>query len=160
MAGRRRYTKREKATAVIAAEMSNELQASEATGVPRSTLRYWMDDPQFASLRQKTREDAVAGFGVLMHAAQGRLMTLIPTMEARDLTVLLGVATDKAQLLAGHATDRTETRDLGNPFDDHETRALVESARKYLGGDGPAEGAGVGPDETVAGDRPGEPASS
>lgn len=109
---RRRYTKADKATAIIAAEMSNPSAASESTGVPISTLRYWMDDPKFADLRQKTRDEAATGFRVLMHAAQERLFALIPQMEPRDLTILLGVAADKSQLLVGEATSRTESKAL------------------------------------------------
>ena len=109
---RRRYSKAEKATAVIAAEMSSPSAAADATGVPLSTLRYWMDDPKFADLRAKTRDEAATSFRVLMHAAQERLFALIPTMEPRDLTILLGVAADKSQLLAGEATARTESKAL------------------------------------------------
>lgn len=121
---RRRYTKADKATAVIAAEMSTVQAAAEATGVPESTLRYWMDDPKFAELRAKTREEAAAGFQVLMHAAQARLYDLIPTMEPRDLTVLLGVATDKAQLLLGEPTSRNEHRSVTDDLDDDEKQRL------------------------------------
>jgi transposase-like protein len=121
---RRRYTKAEKATAVIAAEMSTVAAAAQANGVPESTLRYWMDDPKFADLRAKTREEAATGFRVLMHAAQARLFDLIPTMEARDLTILLGVAADKGQLLSGEATSRTETRSVTDDLPDDEKRRL------------------------------------
>ena len=124
MAERRRYTKRQKAAAVVTAELSSTMAAAEAHHIPESTLRYWLDDPQFANLRAKTREDAAEGFDVLMHMAQGRLRELIPTMEARDLTILLGVATEKAQLLSGQPTSRSETRALTDGLDDHEKAAL------------------------------------
>lgn len=124
MAERRRYTKRQKAAAVVTAELSSTMAAAEATGIPRTTIAYWLDDPAFVTLRQKTRQDAAEGFDILMHMAQGRLRELIPTMEARDLTILLGVATEKAQLLAGQPTSRTETRALTDGLDDHEKAAL------------------------------------
>ena len=120
----RRYTKAEKATAVIAAEMSTVTAAAEQTGIPASTLRYWLDSPDFAELRVKTREEAAAGFSVIMHLAQARLVELIPTMEPRDLTILLGVAAEKAQLLGGGPTSRTETRTLTDDLDDHEHALL------------------------------------
>ena len=121
---RRRYTKAEKATAVIAAELVNATAASEQTGVPMRTLRYWLDDPRYADLRQKTREEAAAGFSVLVHMAQARLTELVPEMEPRDLTILLGVAAEKAQLFGGGPTSRTETRTLSDDFDDDEKQRL------------------------------------
>jgi transposase-like protein len=121
---RRRYTKAEKATVVIAAEMSTAAAAADATGVPESTIRYWLDNPKFAELRVKTREEAAAGFSVLMHMAQKRLQELIPDMEPRDLTILLGVSAEKAQLLGGGPTSRTETRALTDDFDDDEKKRL------------------------------------
>jgi transposase-like protein len=121
---RRRYTKAEKATVVIAAEMSTAAAASQASGVPESTVRYWLDNPKYAELRVKTREEAAAGFSVLMYMAQERLRELIPTMEPRDLTILLGVSAEKAQLLGGGPTSRTETRTLADDLDDDEKRRL------------------------------------
>lgn len=121
---RRKYTRRQKAAAVVAASVDSVTAASEATGIPESTIRYWRDSPRFAELRAKTREDEAAGFKVLIHMAQARLAELIPSMEARDLVILAGVATDKAQLLSGQATGRTETRNLTDALDDHEKELL------------------------------------
>jgi hypothetical protein len=132
MAERRRYTKHDKATAVIAAEMSNAASAAAATGIPESSIRYWLDSPKFAELRTKTRDDLAAGFHVLAQKAQERLEALIPTMEARDLTILLGVATDKGQLLSGGATGRTETRSLDDTLDDHERQTLRKAIDREL----------------------------
>lgn len=132
MSERRRYTKRQKATAVIAAEMSTAAAAAIATGIPENTIRYWLDDPRFVELRTKTRDDLAEGFSVLAHKAQAQLETLIPTMEARDLTILLGVATDKSQLLSGGATGRTETRSLDDGLADHERKALRDAIDREL----------------------------
>lgn len=143
MAERRRYTKREKANAVIAAEASSMTAVSEATGIPITTIDYWMDQPEFVELRKKTRDDLAEGFMVLAHKAQAALQKLIPTMEARDLTVLLGVATDKAQLLSGAATVRTERRDLTDILPDGEREALAAAVDGWLATERTAEGAGV-----------------
>ena len=124
MANRRRYSKAEKATAIIAAEVSTATAASEALGIPRQTIQYWVDLPEFSDLRQKTREESAAGFTVLMHLAQARLAKLVPMMEPRDLTILLGVAAEKAQLLTGGATMRTETRSLADNLSDDEKQRL------------------------------------
>ena len=124
MATHRRYTKADKATAVIAAEMSSVAAAAQQLDIAESTLRYWVEDPKFAELRAKTREEGAAGWTVLMHVAQGRLYKLIETMEARDLTILAGVAAEKSQLLSGGPTSRTETRSLADDLSDDEKQRL------------------------------------
>lgn len=124
MATRRRYNRAEKATTVIAAEMSSVAAAAQATGIPENTIRYWVDAPEFAELRVKTREESAEGFRILMHLAQARLHELVPTMEPRDLTILLGVSAEKAQLLSGGATARTETRTLVDELSDDEKQRL------------------------------------
>jgi hypothetical protein len=149
VAERRRYTKRQKAVAVTAAIASSTMAASEQTGIPRKTIAYWMDAPEFAALRQKTRDDLARGFELLAHRSQEVLMSKVADMEPRDLTVLLGVATDKSQLLAGHATERVESKDITDVFDDHEKRAIVAGAVRYLEGAGSTEGPGVAQETAV-----------
>lgn len=138
----RRYTRQQKVEAVAQAEMTSTEAAAEATGIPRTTIAYWLDAPEFVELRQKTREEMRDGFRVLIHKAQARLEQLIPTMEPRDLTVLLGVATDKAQLVGGEATTRSEHRSVTHGIDDNEKRKL----RDFIDGL-PAEPAGEPADE-------------
>ena len=132
MATHRRYTKREKATVVMAAIASNTAAAAEQTGVPESTIRYWLERPEFVELRAKTQEERADGMRTLALLAMDRLAQLLPTMEPRDLIVLMGVATEKGQLLAGQATERTEHRDITDGLDDHEREALNEAIRGEL----------------------------
>ena len=54
---RRRYTRKQKVTAVTLALVSNAEAASEKTGVPRTNIRRWMDDPELAEYGLKTREE-------------------------------------------------------------------------------------------------------
>ena len=124
MTTRRRYSKAEKLAAIATAEMTNATAAASSTGIPESTIRYWLDSPRFAELRAKTREEDAQAFSVLMRAAQEALFRAIPTMEPRDLTVLLGVAADKTALFSGEATARTETKAITEGLDDHKRRAL------------------------------------
>ena len=98
----------------------------------RSTIRYWLEEPEFAELRQRTREQTAEEFMVIAHLAIDRLRTLIPTMDARDLTVLVSMSADKGQLLSGGATSRTETRDLTADLDDHEREALKDAITAEL----------------------------
>lgn len=110
--------------AVAEAEVNGAEQAAEATGIPRTTILYWLDKPEFVALRRKTREEQRDGYRVLIAKAQERLVNAIPTMEPRDVTILLGVAQDKDLLLSGDATTRSESRTLNDDLDDHERAAL------------------------------------
>jgi hypothetical protein len=153
MAERRRYTKRQKLTAVVAADATSKLAAAEATGIPRSTLSYWMDKPEFVALRQNAREAMAKEAEVVARLAWQKLGQALVEgrLEPRDLIIAAGMATDKTQLLGGGATARVESRDLTDVFDDHETRAIVEGAREYLAGRATGEGAPVAEAPAVEG---------
>jgi len=124
MAERRRYTHRQKATAVIAATVSSVAAAAEESGIPRTTIAYWMDEPEFVALRQKTREEWAEETRTLAIKVLGEIRRRLPEFEPRDLSVLFGVLTDKGQLLSGAPTSRTETKALTAGLDDHEKAAL------------------------------------
>lgn len=150
MATHRRYTKRQKASAVTAAIASTTHAAAEELGIPERTLGYWMEHPDFAELRSKTREQIAEGSMVLANLAQSELQRKVRAgeVEPRDLAVIYGIAIDKAQLLAGMATSRTESKTLTDGLNDHEKqiiRDLIDSAVAE-----PAE-AGAGADTVGAG---------
>lgn len=128
----RRYTRKDKVAAVTAAAASSVLAAAQETGIPRTTIAYWLEQPEFVELRQRTREQTAEEFMVIAHLALDRLRSLIPTMDARDLTVLVSMSADKGQLLSGGATSRTETRDLTADLDDHERAALKDAITAEL----------------------------
>jgi transposase-like protein len=146
---RRRYTHAEKAAFVAQAEIEGVTATAEKMGIPRKTGEYWLDSPRFAELRQKTREEMRDGFRVLVHKAQERLEMLVPTMEPRDLIVLMGVSTEKALLVGGDATARSEVNTY-HGYNDHEKRAAADLIRSAVAADstesgpaGDAVGAGV-----------------
>ena len=126
----RRYTRKQKVSAVMAAAASSTLAAAEAAGIPESTIRYWLEKPEFANLRDKTREEAAEGWQVVLHLAQERIVALIPTMAAEDIMILAGIATDKGQLLSGGPTSRAATVTEG--WDDQEKIALRDAIRREL----------------------------
>lgn len=150
---RRSYTKREKLTAVLAADMTTTEAAATAAGIPRSTLMYWMEQPEFVTYRQKTREEMADDIRTVAVVALKNLLTALEsgTMEPRDVTMAFGVLVDKSQLLAGQATGRVETRDLTDSLDDHERatlrdvidRATAELAPSPAGADPVGAGAEV-----------------
>lgn len=153
MAERRRYVKREKAIAVTAAMASSVTAAAEQLGIPRTTLEYWVESPEFVELRRKTRAELAEGSMVLANLAQAELQRKVKAgeVEPKDLAVIYGIAIDKAQLLSGAATNRTEHRDLTDDLNDHEKetlrdvidRATAEFAKADTGADTVGVGAEV-----------------
>lgn len=129
---RRRYTKRQKVTAVIAAEMTTQAAAAEEAGIPRKTLAYWMDSPEFAIYRQKTREELGPEGIALAHKVLAEIMRRLPEFEPRDLSTLFGILIDKAQLVTGHATERTETRDITDTLNPEAMEALADDIDEWL----------------------------
>lgn len=74
-------------------------------------------------------------------------------MEARDLTILLGVATDKGLLLAGDATSRSETRTWTDDLGDDEKQKLrdwIDSLDDPAPADEPGEASSVTSDTGAA----------
>lgn len=148
MTERRRYTKRQKVVAITAAMASSVTAASEQLKIPATTIDYWMDRPEFVKLREKTREDLANEMKMLAHLAAKALSDKIEAgeVEPRDLVVALGIVTDKAQLLSGAATARTETRALSDGLDDHEKQQLRDALDRLL-----AEPAGADEGSTPVG---------
>lgn len=145
MAERRRYTKQQKASAVIAAEMSTMTAASEQTGIPLSTLAYWMDQPEFVELRSKTREDLAEEVKVVAHLAWKRIIDALRSgeMEPRDAIFAAEKSSSLMLLMTGQATARSEVRSIGDDLDDHEAEVLGEVIRAELARRVDEEAAGV-----------------
>ena len=129
---RRRYTRKQKVTAVIAAEMTSQIEAAEKLGIPRKTLAYWAEDPDFAVYRQKAREELGPEAIALAHNVLGEIKRRLPEFEPRDLSTLFGVLTDKAQLVTGHATARNETRDITDTLSPDAMDALSDEIDAWL----------------------------
>lgn len=145
----RHYTKRERITTVIAAELSSNLAAERATGIPESSIRRWRDDPELAKYIDKTRDELAEGTQLLAHRALEQISATLSKFEPRDLVMLFGVMVDKTQLLSGGATARTESRDLTGTLADSDVRDIIREAEDLLAAsDGrtpaPTEGASEG----------------
>ena len=129
MAPRRRYTKTEKAHAVAVATITSVEAAAETEGIPENTLRYWMDKPEFAELRSKTRDQVADEFWSTIQLGLKRLSELIPmTDDLQKVSVSLGILYDKHALLTGGATGRTESRDLTGTLADDDLIGAVREA--------------------------------
>ena len=142
MAERRRYTKRQKLATVMAVEMSSLTETAETTGIPKSTIAYWMDDPRFEQFRTKTREDLADEIKMVSHLAWQRVGDALRSgeMEPRDAIFAAEKATSLQILMTGGATARTENRDITGTISDPELiAALVEAESLATGGGSPPE---------------------
>jgi hypothetical protein len=97
--------------------MAGVVQAERQTGIPESTIRYWMDRPEFAEFRAKAREEMAEEVKVVAHLAWKRIAETIGTMEPRDALFAAEKATSLHLLMSGEATSRSEHRDLTDPDD-------------------------------------------
>ncbi len=143
---RRKYTKAEKVVAIVAAEATSILGAAEQAGIPESTLRYWLDKPEFAYLRENAREAMAEEARTVARLAWRKLGEAMEAgeLEPRDLIIAAGMATDKSLLLNGEATGRVETRTLTEGLNDHERATLRDIIDGALASAGAAaEGAPV-----------------
>jgi hypothetical protein len=111
---RRHYDQRTKLSAVLAADMVGLTAASEQTGIPKQTIDYWMDRPEFGPFRTKAREDLQDEIKLTAHLAWQRTAEALAanTMEPRDVLFAAEKATTLMLLVGGEATARTETKDL------------------------------------------------
>jgi hypothetical protein len=108
------------------------------------TERYWMNNPEFAEIREKARAElaplaATAAFYAWVEAIR---LLREHKLDPHDVIFLAGLSVDKSQLLSGAATMRTETRALSDSLDDHERQvlrdlidgAVAEAAEAVAGG--------------------------
>lgn len=125
----RKYDKRTKLAAVLAADMGGVVQAERQTGIPESTIRYWMDNPEFAEIRAKTREDLAEEIRTVAHLAWSRVAQALASgeMEPRDAIFAAEKATTLQLLMRGEATSRTENVSITDGLDDHEKSALRDA---------------------------------
>lgn len=144
---RRRYTKTQKAQAVAVALNTSTEAASETLGIPRRTIGYWLDQPEFASLRHETRENVADQFWAAIQVGLKEVANGLrdPETALRDKSVALGILYDKHALLTGGATTRSESRDITGTLADSDIADAIRTAERLVGaGEGrtppPAEG--------------------
>lgn len=122
--------------AVAKAARTSLTEASETSGIPITTLKYWYDGEEFADVRTKTREELAHGSIAMAVIAQGELIRRIRSGDISDqaLVAAYGVGIDKAQLLSGAATSRTESLSVTDGMDDHERQALRKVLDEVVAG--------------------------
>lgn len=126
----RRYTAREKAQAVGIAVVDGQTIAQERTGIPKTTIDYWLNKPEFVPLRTTARavvvEEFWVGIQVGLRAVIEGLREDAPVHQKAEA---LKIIADRYALLSGEATERTETRLLPDDFGDGEAEAVSEWLR-------------------------------
>ena len=133
MAERRRYTQRTRAKAVGIALVDGVTAAERTTGIPKETIQYWTQKPEFAHLRT-TAHDIVAeemwiGIQVGVRELVAGLAGDAPLHHKASAFQALA---DRYALLTGGATSRTESREL-NDLPDSTYVAAITEARRLVG---------------------------
>lgn len=132
---RRRYTAKQRAKATGIAVVEGVTEAERQTGIPKETIQYWTQKPEFAQLRTTAREVVADEFWV---GVQVGIEEVIKGLQGdaplKEKAVAFGVVYDRYALLTGGATGRTENRDLNDLPDSayveaiHEWKRLTESS--------------------------------
>lgn len=130
MATHRRYTKAQKVEAVAAASLTSTEAAAEQMGIPRTTIAYWLDQPEFVELRQKTRDEVGERLWSAIQVGIDEVAKgLRSDAPLRDKATAVGILYDKHALLTGGATGRTESRELNDLPDSTYVDAITEFKR-------------------------------
>lgn len=124
MVMRRKRTVQEKAEAVGIALVVGVTEAERQTGIPKQTIDYWLDRPEFRHLRTRARAEVAdefwAGIQIGVKAVVEGLRD--GSTPLRDKATALGVLYDRFALMTGEATSRTESRALDGLSDDEQER--------------------------------------
>lgn len=137
---RRRYTATDRAKAVGIASLSSVEAASEQLGIPRTTIDYWMDRPEFVELRSKTRDQVADEMWTAIQVGLAEVVKgLKDEAPLRDKATAVGILYDKHALLTGSATSRTEARDITGSLSDGDIIAAIREADRLAGSEGTSE---------------------
>uniref|UniRef100_A0A6M3LQW5 Uncharacterized protein n=1 Tax=viral metagenome TaxID=1070528 RepID=A0A6M3LQW5_9ZZZZ len=124
--------KHQKLAAIMAADMVGVVEAKRRTGIPASTIRYWMDRPEFVEFRTKTREDLAESVRTVAHLAWQRVAEGLARgdFEPRDILFAAEKSASLMQLLSGNPTERVESVTAG--MNDHERAQLREVLQRAI----------------------------
>ncbi len=160
MRGQKRPTA-ERARAMGVALMDGPVAASRSTGIPETTIRGWMDRPEFAELRSRTKDAVGEEWWAGVQLAFRRALELMASTDDAVKAATAGaIIFDKLALSRGDVTSRSEVSTF-HGYNDHEKRAIADLLRQALAGDGApassardAEGAAVVGAGTPGADSP------
>ena len=125
MAERRKYTAKQRANAVGIAVVEGVTAAERTTGIPKETVQYWTQKPEFVQLRTTAREVVVEQLWIGIQVGIEELTKgLQSDAPVNHKAAAFEALAERYALLNGEATTRTETRTLTDGLDDHEKAAL------------------------------------
>lgn len=151
LSGRRRtgFSHKDKLVSVVASEINGVPETAKALRVSQVTLRKWRDEEELRPYVQAARVQIMGDVSAVAEKAWAetlvRLMNAPEDISTRDLLAIASESTMKMQLLGGGATQRTETRDVTEHFDEAQTQEIVNAARRYLERHGPGGRSAVAP---------------
>lgn len=110
MATRRRYTKPQKAEAVGLAAMVGVSEAERLSGIPKTTIQYWMESPDFVQLRTRAQDEFILDMWVGLQIGATEIVKgfLDPNTPLRDKAAAWKEVGERYALMTGQATARTE----------------------------------------------------
>ena len=130
MAERRRYTAKQRATAAGIAVVDGVTAAERVTGIPKETIQYWTQKPEFAQLRTTAREAVIeelwVGLQIGVRELSSGLAGDAPLHHKAQAFIALA---ERYALLSGDATSRTESRELHDLPDSAYVEAIREATR-------------------------------
>ena len=130
MAERRKYTARTRAKAVGIAVVEGVTAAERATGIPKQTIDYWMDKPEFGHLRTTAREVVAQQMWIGIQVGVQQLVEgLKGDAPLHHKASAFQALADRFALLTGDATSRTESRELHALPDSSYVEAIHEWER-------------------------------
>ena len=125
MAERRRYDARTKAKAVGIALVDGVTKAGEVTGIPKTTIDYWLDKPEFVQLRTTARDAVIQQLWVGLQVGVEVLTSgLRGDAPLNHKAAAFDSLAERYALLSGDVTSRSETKAITAGLDDHEKEAL------------------------------------
>lgn len=121
----------DKAAAVALGNAIGDTRAAEQLGVSERSIRNWRKVPAIVELAVPAGPSLAEGAKELATLALHQLIEQVKAgkVKGKNLAVLFGISTEKALLLAGHPTQRTEVqqRTWLDELDERERRALRDA---------------------------------
>lgn len=131
----------ERTRALGIAVLDGSTEASRRTGIPETTINSWMHTPEFAELRDRTKEQVAAEWWAgVQHGFRRVIEAFDQEADVQKKATAAAIMFDKVALLRGEATARTESRSLTDGLNDHEKQKLRDWIDGIVAADAPAAG--------------------
>ena len=132
----------QRARAVGIAAVAGFAEASRQTGISESAVRAWYEKPEYAELRDRTKEIATSEWWAGVQLAFRRSVELLDRTDDPVKAATAGaIMFDKMALSRGDVTSRTENRTWTDDLNDTEKQRLRDWIDSL---DDPASAAGSG----------------